>query len=130
VTDSARNWIATAEYDLQTAREVLTAGRYIYVVFFCHLAIEKLLKAHVAVETSREPPRTHDLISLVRLSGLRLAQTHLDFIGVINNASTLTRYPADLDTTLRDYSEPIVRDYLERAEEVCEWLRHHPRLPA
>jgi HEPN domain-containing protein len=130
LTDSARNWIATAEYDLQTAREVLVAGRNIYVVFFCHLAIEKLLKAHVAVETGREPPRTHDLISLVRLSGLRLTQDHLDFIGMVNNASTLTRYPADLDTTLRDYSEPVVRDYLRHTEEVCQWLRGHPRLPA
>jgi len=36
-----RNWVATANYDLRTAEAMYKAGRYLYVVFTCHLAIEK-----------------------------------------------------------------------------------------
>ncbi len=35
------NWIATSRYDSESAQHMLKTGRYIYVIFLCHLAIEK-----------------------------------------------------------------------------------------
>lgn len=52
VRSDSKNWIATAEYDLETARHMLATGRFLYVVFMCHLALEKLLKAHVPHRSS------------------------------------------------------------------------------
>jgi HEPN domain-containing protein len=49
VRPDIQNWIDSAEYDLETARHMLKTGRYLYVVFMCHLALEKTLKAHVAL---------------------------------------------------------------------------------
>ncbi len=43
-----RNWAETSNYDLRTAEAMYKAGRYLYVVFMCHLAIEKMLKAILA----------------------------------------------------------------------------------
>ena len=123
-----QNWIATAEYDLETARHMLTTGRYLYVVFFCHLALEKMLKAHVAEVTQSIQVRTHDLIYLIKKSELSLPKPYLEFLGKINNVSIVTRYPEDLQRTLRDYPEPIVRDYLRQTEEVLQWLKQHPNL--
>jgi len=40
-----KNWLDTAKYDITTAQHMLNTGRYIYVIFMCHLAIEKILKA-------------------------------------------------------------------------------------
>jgi HEPN domain-containing protein len=60
------NWIALTDYDLETAQHMLATGRYLYVVFLCHLALEKLLKAHVAEVTQSLPIKTHDLIYLLR----------------------------------------------------------------
>ncbi len=53
--DDTRNWIACAEYDLETARSMFDSARYLYVVFMCHLALEKLLKAHVTEVIQAEP---------------------------------------------------------------------------
>jgi HEPN domain-containing protein len=39
-----KNWVAASNDDLQTANAMYKAGRYLYVVFMCHLAIEKMLK--------------------------------------------------------------------------------------
>jgi HEPN domain-containing protein len=117
------NWLSLAEYDLDTARVMLTTGRYIYVVFLCHLALEKALKGYVTERAEGIPPKTHDLILLLRKSGAHLPQEHLEFIGIINNASVPTRYPEDLQRTLREYPLVVVRGYLERAEEVFQWLK-------
>jgi HEPN domain-containing protein len=86
-----QNWIALSDYDLETARHMLTTGRYLYVVFMCHFALEKTLKAHVTEVTQSIPAKTHDLIYLVKKSGLNLPQSHLEFIGKINNAGVPTR---------------------------------------
>jgi HEPN domain-containing protein len=91
-----------SEYDLETARHMLATGQYLYVVFMCHLALEKMLKAHVTEVTQSIPAKSHDLIYLIKKSGLGLPQAYLEFIGKINNASIPTRYPDDLECMLRN----------------------------
>ncbi|PWH15638.1 MAG: DNA-binding protein [Anaerolineae bacterium] len=118
------NWIALAEYDLETARHMLQSGRYLYVVFMCHLALEKMLKAHVTEATQSMPVKTHDLIYLVRKAGLNLPSEYLDFIGRINNASIPTRYPEDLQRALTEYPQPVAERYLQQTEEVLLWLKN------
>jgi len=124
------NWVAMAEYDLETAQHMLATRRYLYVVFFCHLALEKLLKAHVTEVTQSIPAKSHDLIYLVKKGQLDLPLSHLEFIGKINNASIPTRYPDDLQRMLSEYPKLIVRDYLKQTKEVIQWLRQHPNLQA
>jgi HEPN domain-containing protein len=123
-----QNWINLSDYDLETARHMLTTGRFLYVVFMCHLTLEKMLKAHFTEATQSVPTKTHDLIYLVKKSGLALPQAHLEFIGKINNASVPTRYPEDLQKMIAQYPDFIARDYLEKTEEVLQWLRQHPNL--
>jgi HEPN domain-containing protein len=126
--DDTRNWIALADYDLETAGHMLATGRFLYVVFLCHLALEKMLKAHVTEVTQTIPVKTHDLIYLIKKCGLELPQEHLEFIGKINTASIPTRYPEDLQRTLKDYSESVARLYLKQTTEVLQWLKQHPNL--
>jgi hypothetical protein len=42
-----KNWIESSDYDVQTAVHMQQTGRFIYVIFMCHMAIEKFLKAIV-----------------------------------------------------------------------------------
>ncbi len=123
-----QNWIASAEYDLATAQHMLKTGRFLYVIFCCHLALEKMLKAHVTAVTGSFAPKTHDLIYLIRKSGLVLPTPLLEFVSKVDNASIPTRYPEDLSRTLRDYPAPVARDYLLQTEETLTWLKLHPNL--
>ena len=122
------NWLALADYDIETAHRMLATGRYLYVIFLCHLALEKLLKAHVAEVTQSLPIKTHDLIYLVKKCELELPENHLDFIGKINTASIPTRYPDDLTRALKEYSKSVAKDYLEQTMELVLWLKQHPNL--
>ncbi|MBI4287833.1 MAG: HEPN domain-containing protein [Chloroflexi bacterium] len=85
VRPDTRNWLEAAEYDLESARHMLSSGRYLYVVFLCHLTLEKSLKAAVTEVTGQPAPRSHDLIYLVRRAGMVLGQPYLEFIGKVTN---------------------------------------------
>jgi HEPN domain-containing protein len=122
------NWIALSDYDIETARHMLATERYLYVVFLCHLALEKLLKAHVAEFTQTVPIKTHDLIYLVKKCELELPEKYLDFIGKINTASIPTRYPDDLQRSLKEYPKSVAKDYLNQTVELILWLKQHPTL--
>ena len=123
-----RNWIALAEYDLETARHMLKTGRNLYVIFLCHLALEKMLKALVTEITQTVPFKTHDLILLLKKGGLELPQDYLEFIGKINSASIPTRYPEDLERALKVYPKSVARDYLKQTTEIVQWLKKQPTL--
>jgi HEPN domain-containing protein len=118
VREDTTNWIALADYDLDTARHMLTTGRYLYVVFLCHLSLEKMLKAHVNEVTQSVPTKTHDLIHLVKKCEFEMPEAFLDFLGKINTASIPTRYPDDLQRSLKEYPEPVARHYLKQTEEI------------
>jgi HEPN domain-containing protein len=118
----------SAEYDLKTAENMLNDGRYIYVIFMCHLAIEKILKAIVAKETNKMPPKTHNLIYLIKLANLKIPQNLFDFITKINNASIVTRYPENFSELLKVYPKDVATDYFENAKEVIKCLLADKRL--
>jgi HEPN domain-containing protein len=56
--------INLAKSDLDTAELLIRESRYTHGLFFCHLVIEKALKAHVTKQTGEIPPKTHNLVYL------------------------------------------------------------------
>lgn len=52
-----KNWMAMVDYDLTTAARMLKTGRYVYVIFMCHLAIEKILKAIEVIQCLKQDKR-------------------------------------------------------------------------
>ena len=123
-----KNWLDMAEDDLQTAEHMLETGRYVYVIFMCHLSIEKTLKGLVTEETKKIPPKTHDLLYLTQKAAAQFAPEILDFVGMINNTSIATRYPRDFSRLISSYPKEVASDYLKRTKEVVQWLRQDPRL--
>ena len=47
-----KSWVDASRYGLETARALLKSRRYLYVLFMCQQAIEKILKACATVKTS------------------------------------------------------------------------------
>ncbi|MBM4135706.1 MAG: HEPN domain-containing protein [Nitrospira sp.] len=72
--DSITNWIKSSNYDIKTAEHMFMTGRYIYVLFMCHLAVEKLLKALYESISGKVPPKTHNLIYLTKAVNLELPE--------------------------------------------------------
>jgi HEPN domain-containing protein len=56
--EKVRYWTDTAQYDLDTARAMLEARRFLYVGFMCHQTIEKVLKGFYVYTRKSNPPYT------------------------------------------------------------------------
>lgn len=123
-----QTFINSAMYDIQTAQDMLDKKRHVYVVFMCHLAIEKMLKALVTETKDLVAPKTHNLIYLVKLAGIKLPQHLFDFITKINNASVVTRYPEDFMELVGSYTKEVAQEYLKNSEETLNWLSQNPKL--
>lgn len=119
----AAEWLAQAKYDLDTAESLYHAGRYIYTIFMCHLAVEKTLKALVVEKTGKIPPKTHNLIQLIKLGQPNLNIEQTRFITRLSLAGIVTRYPDELKKALSDYPPSVTRDYLKSAKDVFRCLK-------
>ena len=122
------NWLSGSEYDLTTAEHLFNTGRYLYVVFMCHLSIEKSIKAIVYEETEKLPPKSHDLIYLANIAKILFPENLLDFIGKVNSASIVTRYPEDLSKVISAYPKDVAKEYYDKTKEAMNWLRQDSRL--
>jgi HEPN domain-containing protein len=94
VKKATKNWLLSAAYDLKTAESLYENERYIYVVFMCHLALEKTFKAMLSEIFKELPPYTHNLNRLIELSNIELPEYYQVFVNKINLQSVPTRYPA------------------------------------
>ena len=74
MADAIQRWAAQARYDLETARAMLDAGRYLYVLFCCQQAVEKMLKALIARRTQALPPRLHNLMRVAEVASLTVPE--------------------------------------------------------
>jgi len=122
------NFIKSAEYDLNTAEFMLKSGRYIYVIFMCHLSLEKMLKAITTEITQKISPKSHNLIYLLKLGNIQLPPELFNFIAKINNASIVTRYPEDFSKILEAYPKSVAKEYLSKTKEIHECLKKHKTL--
>jgi len=113
------HWLEVAEYDLGTAEAMLRSRRYVYVVFFCHLCLEKALKARIVEFADVFPPYTHSLSKLLELAKLDIPEQLSDFIYNMSDLNVATRYPKDL----KQFQRAQAREYFDRTREVFSWLR-------
>jgi len=73
-----------AEEDWEVANQLIASDKIRHGLFFLHLSLEKILKAHVCHNTKDIAPRVHNLISLSELSGISFEQRQTEFLSEIN----------------------------------------------
>lgn len=102
------------------------AGRYLYVVFMCHLAVEKILKALLAQKYPEDlPPKIHNLIKLLQKLELTPPENLKDFLQRIDNVSLVTRYPEDLRTLSKEFNRDMAKRILTETKRIIKWLKQH-----
>ena len=122
MTTDSGEWFRQAQYDLGTAESLISAGRYPPAIFFCHLALEKALKALYTEKFNDNPEKTHSLVYLVELLELELPQNYLDSLFVINRIGVTGRYPHNLEEVLEQYTKAKTQKIVSETGEILSWL--------
>jgi HEPN domain-containing protein len=113
-------WIKGAEEDILTAQLLIRERRTLHGLFFCHLVIEKAIKAHVVKRIGDVAPRNHNLIYLSERAGLELDDPTQIFLGILMKYQLQGRYP-DYNPVLPD--QLIVNEYFNKTKELLQWLK-------
>jgi HEPN domain-containing protein len=112
-------WKTGAYEDWQVAQELFNLSRTRHALFFAHLALEKMLKAHVCRDTQDLAPYLHPLLRLAERTKLSLSEEQRVFLARFDRYQIEGRYPETLPSAL---NVETARQELGRAKEIFEWL--------
>ncbi len=87
------------------------------------ISIEKSLKGLYSKELAEVPPKTHNLLYLLKKIEKKPDQDLLKFITKLNTASVATRYPDDLAKIQAAYTEEITKEMIEKSKDVLKWVK-------
>jgi HEPN domain-containing protein len=112
-------WKSGAESDIETADILIEKEKCLHGLFFCHLSIEKALKAHFIKSNKQLAPKTHNLIYLLKNTDLVLDESKKKLLGILLKYQLEGRYP-EYEVSTPDRGD--AQYYLSETKELLKWL--------
>ena len=108
-------WVQTAKRDWRTVQNMFKTKDYVPSLFFAHLVLEKLLKAHwIKDNNQNHPPRIHNLMFLAGKLTYPFTDEEMVFMGRMNDFQLEGRYPDYNNNIYKLYklkeTEPILKE--------------------
>lgn len=116
--DLIRFWEEGSKEAWQTVQALLSSKRYLHALFFCHLTLEKLLKAIYVLHCKQAPPPVHSLGWLAEKAGISLAADEMKQLEEITAFNISGRY--------EDYRQRLYKK--ANSVYVSRWVRCTERL--
>jgi len=113
-------WSKGADDDIETAKILINRNKTLQGLFFCHLSIEKILKAIFVKINNDFAPKTHNLMYLLEKSNINFEENDEEFLGILMKYQLQGRYP-DYNPYLPD--KKIMEEYLLKTENLLKWLK-------
>ncbi len=112
-------WKELSEYDLLTAEALLKSGRYLYIGFMCHHAIEKIFKGYYPYIIHETPPYTHNPRKLAKMGNFYqdLRDKDKELIDYLEPLNIEARYPTDKARLLKELTHTKCTEIFERNKE-------------
>lgn len=126
-----RYWQTSAKDDLDAIDYLFQGGKYYQALFFAHLSLEKILKAHwVKDNFENVPPRTHNLYSLYERTNLELTEEDTDFLQLMNIYQIEGRYPEYINYINQSTDRNETENLISQTKELFICLQERlPSLP-
>jgi len=119
-------WLYHAQYDIDTAGVMYQGGRWLYVVFMCQQAVEKLCKGLYLLYIDDNVPRIHDISNLVRRFEDKLPEAISEdifiFFDRLTNFYLNDRYPEYQQNISGMVNEQAAKSVLDKTKELFQWL--------
>jgi len=105
--DVVEYWQKTANEDLGAAEVLISAKKYHQGLFFCHIALEKLIKGLVFTKTKKHPFPIHNLYKLAKQAQLKLSENQQQDLEEITTWNIRARY----DSYKREFYKKATRAF-------------------
>ncbi|MFH1259805.1 MAG: HEPN domain-containing protein [Elusimicrobiota bacterium] len=120
--DIIKYWSATSKQDFETAELLYKNKKYQHALFFCHLSIEKLLKALVIKSIKTAPPLIHDLVRLAEKTGIEFTGEMMDKIAEISTFNIQARYDDYKLSFYKKATSQFTSKYMTVTKGILKWL--------
>jgi len=115
-------WSMTSKQDFETAEILFENKKYSHALFFCHLSIEKILKAFIVRTTHTAPPLVHDLVRLAEKTGLGLSDKIKTGLAEISSFNIQARYDDYKLSFHKKANKRFAAKYIAMTKEILIWL--------
>jgi HEPN domain-containing protein len=119
-------WLDIAQYDLNVAESMLKDGHWLYVVFMCQQAVEKLVKGLYTLYISENVPRVHNIRLLVENFEDKLTvpipSDKYIFFDTLSAFYMNNRYPDFMTKLSAQIHETEAKKILSQTKEAFSWL--------
>ncbi len=116
-------WIKQSDKDWRVTKGLFGLGHYAHALFFCHLSLEKLLKAIVVQETKKQSPYTHDLLALTQTSGINPSKAQEKQLNEITAFNVRARYDDVKYLFYKKATKKYTEKYIEFTKQLRLWLK-------
>jgi HEPN domain-containing protein len=117
-------WIEQASDDWNAVYTLLNGKNYLQSLFFAHLVIEKLCKSlWIKHNLENVPPRTHNLITLLSATPVKLTEEQSEFLLMLNRFQLEGRYPDYMTKMHNICNEGFTLDLINAVNEFRIWLQ-------
>ena len=121
--DHIQYWLNTSQQDWEIVADLLKSKRYVHCLFFAHLALEKLCKAHwVKDNESNHPPRIHNLVRILADTKVRMPEENMVFLERFNDFQIEGRYPDYMMRIYKVCTLDYTLDLLNTAKQINQCL--------
>src|SRR3989338_949864 len=116
-------WFKGAERNYETANYLYQGRRYADCLFFCHLMLEKILKALVVKKTKSHAPYTHKLVDLAKLVKIKLTKEQINYLTEITEFNIAARYNAYKFDFYKRSNRAYTEKYFKISKDLYLWLK-------
>lgn len=117
------HWKITADKDWKAVQHLLKSKDYVHALFFTHLVLEKLCKAHwIKNHVSNHPVRVHNLQYLLENAKVITTEEQKIFLKKMNFFQLEGRYPDYQTDIYKICNKTFTEDIIKQANEIRLWL--------
>ena len=113
-------WTESADDDIETAEILIEKGKFVHGLFFCHLSIEKIIKALVVKETREIPPKSHDIFYLAEKANVTIPEDSQVISQILMKYQLEGRYPEYFPSKPQPDS---AKKYFIETQKLMKWFK-------
>lgn len=116
-------WLESAEDDFDTAEKLFATKKYHHCLFFCHLFLEKALKALVIKKTGQHALPIHNLTSLAKKAEIELVSKREKELYTISRFNIKARYDSYKFKFYKQATKEYTQKWFKICQEIYQWLK-------
>lgn len=116
-------WLKSAQEDIITAESLFNAQRFLPCLFYCHLFIEKIIKAVIIKNTKKDASYGHKLSRLAKSTNLPFTQKQVNLLNDLTAFNIKARYQDYKFSLYKKADKTYTLNYLAKAKELYIWIK-------